>query len=56
MINSHYVPMQTLKKYGKRLCIFNVKNGEYKENVKIEKAFSKKGFYSEEVEEKLNKR
>ena len=56
MINSHYVPMQTLRKFSDKLCLFNVQTGEYKENIKIEKAFSEKGFYSEEVEDKLNKR
>ena len=56
MINSHYVPMQTLRKFSDKLCLFNVLTGEYKENIKIEKAFSEKGFYSEEVEDKLNKR
>lgn len=56
MINSHYVPMQTLRKFSDKLCLFNVQTGEYKENIKIEKAFSEKGFYSDEVEDKLNKR
>lgn len=56
MVNSHYVPKQTLKKFAKKLCLFNVKTGEYKENVALNKAFSEYGFYSVEVEEKLNKR
>lgn len=56
MVNSHYVPKQTLKKFAKKLCLFNVKTGEYKENVALNRAFSEYGFYSVEVEEKLNKR
>jgi len=56
MLNSHYVPMSTLRRFGGRLCLFNVKTGEYQENINIKKIFSKKGFYSDEVEEKLNKR
>ena len=53
-INSHYVPVQTLKRFGERLCLFNVKTGEYFENVKLKRAFSRKGFYSSEIEEELN--
>ena len=56
MINSHYVPRLTLRRFSNKLCLFNVKTGEYKENIKIEDAFSEYGFYSDEVEDKLNKR
>ena len=56
MVNSHYVPKQTLKKFAKKLCLFNVKTGEYKENVALNRAFSEYGFYSVEVEEQLNKK
>lgn len=56
MANSHYVPMLTLRKFSDKLCIFNVNNGEYKENVRLDKCFSEKDFYTDEVEEKLNKR
>ena len=56
MINSHYVPMQTLRKFGEKLCIFNVCTGEYLENAEIKKLFSEKGFYSYEIEEKLGRK
>lgn len=56
MANSHYVPMLTLRKFAEKLCLFNVQTGEYKENVKIDRTFSEQGFYSDEIEEKLNKR
>ena len=56
MANSHYVPMLTLRRFSDRLCLFNVQTGKYKENVKIDKTFSEQNFYSNEVEEKLNKR
>ena len=56
MANSHYVPMLALRKFADKLCLFNVRTGEYKENIKIDKSFSKQNFYSDEVEEKLNKR
>ncbi len=56
MINSHYVPQQTLKRFSKRISIFNVRTGEFRENVKPENAYAELGFYSEEVEHKLNKR
>ena len=32
MINSHYVPMLTLRKFADKLCLFNVQTGEFKEN------------------------
>ena len=56
MVNSHYVPMQTLRRFGNKLCVFNVRTGEYLENINIDKLFSEKGFYTSEIEDKLNKR
>ena len=56
MKNSHYVPQFILKKFSDRLCIYNIKTGEYKENVKPEKAYAEKGFYSDDIEDKLNKK
>ena len=56
MVNSHYVPRLTLKKFSDKLCLFNVNTGEYKENTKIDNAFSEMGFYNDEVEDKLNKK
>lgn len=54
MKNSHYVPQFILKKFSDKLCLYNVKTGELKENVKPEKAYAEKGFYSDEIEDKLN--
>lgn len=54
MKNSHYVPRFILKNFSDRLCTYNVKTGELKENVKPGKAFVEKGFYSDEIEDKLN--
>ena len=56
MANSHYVPMLTLRKFADKLCLFNIRTGEYKENIKIDKSFSEQDFYSDEVEKKLNNR
>lgn len=56
MKNSHYVPRFILKKFSDKLCLYNVKTGEFKENVKPEIAFAEKGFYSDEIEEKLNQK
>lgn len=55
-VNSHYVPRLSLRQFGDKLNLFNVRTGEYKENVSLENAFTEKGFYTEEVENKLNKR
>ena len=56
MANSHYVPMLTLRRFANKFCVFNVQTEEYKENIKIDKTFSEQGFYSDEVEKKLNER
>lgn len=56
MINSHYVPMLTLRRFGEKICTYNVRTGQFRENVNIKRAFSEKGFYSNEVEEALNKK
>lgn len=54
MKNSHYVPRFILKNFSEKLCLYNVKTGELKNNVKLEKAYAEKGFYSDEIEDKLN--
>lgn len=54
MKNSHYVPRFILKNFSDKLCLYNVKTGELKENVKPDKAYAEKGFYSDEIEDKLN--
>lgn len=56
MKNSHYVPQFILKKFSDKLCLYNIKTGEFKENIKPEKAYAKKGFYSDEIEDKLNRK
>lgn len=54
-MNNHYVPRLTLRKFGETLCTFNIKTGEYRECVKHEHTFCEKGFYSGEIEDKLNR-
>lgn len=56
MSNSHYVPRLTLRKFADKLCLFNVRTGKYIENIKIEKAFTEQNFYTDDVEEKLNRK
>lgn len=56
MKNSHYVPRFILKKFSDKLCLYNIKTGEFKENIKPEKAYAEKGFYSDEIEDKLNRK
>lgn len=56
MQNSHYVPQFILKKFSDKLSLYNVKTGELKENVNPQKAFSQEGFYSDEIEDKLNQK
>lgn len=54
MKNSHYVPKFILKKFSDKLCLYNIETGEFKENVKPEKAYCEKGFYDDDTEDKLN--
>lgn len=56
MVNSHFVPKQTLRKFADKICLYNIKTGEYRENVKIDKAFSQVGFYDDETEKNLNEK
>ncbi len=56
MKNSHYVPKFILKKFSDKLCLYNIKTGEFKENVKPDKAYCEKGFYDDDTEDKLNLR
>ncbi len=56
MKNSHYVPKFILKRFSDKLCLYNIKTGEFVKNVKLDKAYCKKGFYDDNTEEKLNLR
>ena len=55
-MNNHYVPQLTLRQFGERICTYNIHTKELRENVRTERAFCQKDFYSDEVEEKLNRR
>ena len=39
-MNTHYVPRLVLKKFSEKLCAYNIKTGELKENIKIENAYA----------------
>lgn len=54
MINSHYVPRLILNKFSDKLCLYNVRTGKFIEDIKVDKAYSQKGFYDEETEKKFN--
>lgn len=56
MKNSHYVPRFILKKFSDKLCLYNIKTGEFKENINPERAFVEEGFYSDKIEDKLNRK
>ena len=45
-----------MKKFSDKLCLYNIKTGEFKENVKPDKAYCEKGFYDDDTEDKLNLR
>lgn len=54
MKNSHYVPRFILRNFSDKICLYDIKTGELKENVKLERAYAEQGFYSDEIEDKLN--
>ena len=54
MKNSHYVPKFILKNFSNKLCLYNVKTGEFREKLKPEKAYCEKGFYDDDTEINLN--
>ena len=54
MKNSRYVPKFILKKFSNKLCLYNVKTGEFREKLKPEKAYCEKGFYDDDTEINLN--
>ena len=54
MSNSHYVPRLVLRKFSDKLCLYNLKTGELKENISPEHAYAIQGFYDNETEKKLN--
>ena len=39
-MNSHYVPKFVLKNFGDKISIYDIKSGELREDVKLEKAYS----------------
>ena len=55
-MNNHYVPQLTLRKFGDRLCTYNVKAEQYKENVRNDRAFCEKDLYTNEIEDSLNRK
>ena len=57
MAKNHYVPQLILKKFSNsnngRICIYNIKTGEFLENVNCRNHFFEKDIYTDEVEQKL---
>ena len=55
-MNSHYVPKFILKNFGEKISLYDISSGKLCENTKLDKAYSKEGFYSDAVEDKLNRK
>ena len=51
---SHYVPRFILKKFSNKLSLYNIHTGELAEDIKVDKAYSQKGFYDDDTEKNLN--
>ena len=54
MINSHYVPRLILRKFSDKLSLYNVKTGELKENISLERAYAIEDYYDSETEKNLS--
>jgi len=55
-MNSHYVPKFILKNFGEKISLYDISSGKLCENTKLDKAYSEEGFYSDAVEDKLNRK
>lgn len=55
-MNTHYVPRLVLKKFSEKICTYNIKTGELKENIKTEDAYAKTDFYDAETEDNFNRK
>ena len=52
--SSHYVPRLVLRKFSNRLCTYNIKTGELRENIAPEHAFAQNVLYDHNTERALN--
>ena len=52
--NNHYVPQLILRRFGERLCTYNIKSGEFKTQQDTASVFSEYEFYPVEVEKEFN--
>lgn len=55
-ISNHYVPRLILRKFSKKLCLYNVKTGELQENVSPEHAYAHNNLYDIDIERSLNEK
>ena len=53
-MKNHYIPQFIIKKFSKAINVFNLKNGNIRENRPSFKVFYEKGIYDDEVEKTLN--
>lgn len=55
-ISNHYVPRLVLRKFSKKLCLYNVKTGEFQENISPEHAYAHNNLYDIDTERNLNEK
>lgn len=53
-LKNHYIPQFIIKKFSKAINVFNLENGELRENRPSFKVFYEKNIYDDEVETSLN--
>lgn len=59
MKNSHFIPRLILRHFSSkkdRICLFDLKTGVFRPDVKFDKAFAIDGYYPDDVEEEFNRR
>ena len=52
--SNHYVPRLVLRKFSDKLCVYNIKTGELRENIAPEHAFAQNNLYDSNTEKALN--
>lgn len=55
-ISNHYVPRLVLRKFSKKLCLYNLKTGELQENISPEHAYAQNNLYDIDTERSLNEK
>ena len=57
--NSHFIPKLLLRQFASKkdkICLFDLKSGDFRPNVKLDRAFAIKGYYPDDIKDEFNRR